>query len=105
MESALLLILLVGLLMVSMLKAWVVATRLMPHSCISNNSLIWSVLASGLSEVKKLEINPDVVDSDDVEMLEDLVCAAVNAAISLAKADSDEKLGAVTGGMNIPGMF
>ena len=64
-----------------------------------------SATVSGKYEVKKLEINPDVVDSDDVEMLEDLVCAAVNAAIALAKADSDEKLGAVTGGMNIPGMF
>ena len=64
-----------------------------------------SATVSGKYEVKKLSINPDVVDSDDVEMLEDLVCAAVNSAIGEAKADSEEKLGAITGGMNLPGMF
>lgn len=60
---------------------------------------------NGKHEVLSVKINPDVVDPDDVEMLEDLVLAAVNEAIRNAAADSEQKMGAVTGGMNIPGLF
>lgn len=59
----------------------------------------------GAHEVKSLEIKPEAVDPDDVEMLADLVMAAVNEAIRKAAADSEEKMGAVTGGMNLPGLF
>ena len=60
---------------------------------------------NGKHEVLSVKINPDVVDPDDVEMLEDLIRAAVNEAIRTAAADSEQKLGAITGGMNIPGLF
>lgn len=60
---------------------------------------------NGKHEVLSVKINPDVVDPDDVEMLEDLIRAAVNEAIRAAAADSEQKLGAITGGMNIPGLF
>ena len=43
--------------------------------------------------------------SDDIEMLEDLVAAAVNDAIAKARKDSEEKMEKVTGGLNVPGMF
>ncbi len=59
----------------------------------------------GTHEVKELTIQPDAVDPDDVEMLTDLVMAAVNEAIRKAAADSEEKMGAVTGGMSLPGLF
>lgn len=59
----------------------------------------------GTHEVKELTIQPDAVDPDDVEMLCDLVMAAVNEAIRKAAADSEEKMGAVTGGMSMPGLF
>lgn len=59
----------------------------------------------GSHELKELTIQPDAVDPDDVEMLSDLVIAAVNEAIRKAAADSEEKMGAVTGGMSLPGLF
>ncbi len=59
----------------------------------------------GSHEVKELTIQPDAVDPDDVEMLTDLIMAAVNEAIRKAAADSEEKMGAVTGGMSLPGLF
>ena len=59
----------------------------------------------GSHEVKELTIQPDAVDPDDVEMLTDLVIAAVNEAIRKAAADSEQKMGAITGGMSLPGMF
>ena len=45
------------------------------------------------------------VDPDDAEMLEDLVTVAVNEAINKAISNAEEEMGAVTGGLNIPGMF
>ncbi len=60
---------------------------------------------NGRHQVLSVKINPDVVDPDDVDMLEDLVCAAVNEAIRAAVADSEQKMGAITGGMNLPGLF
>jgi DNA-binding YbaB/EbfC family protein len=60
---------------------------------------------NGKHTITALTINPDVVDPDDAEMLADLVMAAVNEAIRTAAKDADEKIGAVTGGVNVPGMF
>ncbi len=60
---------------------------------------------NGRHEVAALAIRPDVVDPEDVEMLADLVMAAVNEAMRQASKDAEEQLGAITGGMNLPGMF
>lgn len=64
-----------------------------------------NIVMTGKMEVKKLEISPEVVDPEDVEMLSDLIVAAVNEVISQINAEKEEKLSAVTGGLNIPGMF
>ena len=55
--------------------------------------------------VKKLELKPEVVDPEDVEMLADLVMAAVNEAIRQAVDTSEQEMAKVTGGMNMPGLF
>lgn len=55
--------------------------------------------------VVKVDIKPEVIDPDDAEMLGDLVAAAVNAAITAAAEDSEKELGAITGGLNIPGLL
>ena len=60
---------------------------------------------TGKLEVKSVEIKPEVIDPEDAEMLGDLVTAAVNAALSQASAEKEEKMSAVSGGMGIPGMF
>ncbi|MBQ6946509.1 MAG: YbaB/EbfC family nucleoid-associated protein, partial [Clostridia bacterium] len=60
---------------------------------------------NGKKELLSVKIDPEVVDPDDVEMLEDLVTAAVNEALSKAGKEMESKMGAITGGMNLPGMF
>lgn len=63
------------------------------------------VTVDGKHSIKSLKINPDIVDPDDVEMIEDLVTVAVNEAIANAAKTAEEEMGAITGGLNIPGMF
>ncbi len=63
-----------------------------------------NVVANGNQEIVDLEINPDAVDPDDVEMLEDLVVAACNEAMRKVEEMTSEEMSKVTGGMNIPGM-
>lgn len=63
------------------------------------------VTVDGKHLIKSIKINPDAVDPDDAEMLEDLVTVAVNEAISNAIKTSEEEMGAITGGLNMPGLF
>jgi len=63
------------------------------------------VVASGKKEILSIKIKPDVVDPDDIETLEDLVMVAVNDAIKKADDMMTEGMSAVTGGINIPGLF
>lgn len=61
----------------------------------------------GTNTLKTIEINPEVVDPDDVDMLQDLVIAAVNEAFRLASEKSEQSMKQVTGGMGgaMPGLF
>ena len=60
---------------------------------------------NGKQELLSLQIEKDVVDPEDVELLQDLVMAAVNEAIKQSQKMIQEEMGKVTGGMNIPGLF
>ena len=62
------------------------------------------VVVNGKQEVVDLKIDPEVVDPDDVEMLEDLVLAAVNQGMREVQEMVNDEMGKVTGGMNLPGM-
>ncbi len=62
-------------------------------------------LVNGKKEVLDLQIDEEAVDPEDVEMLEDLILAAVNEAMREATEEANEKMGQMTGGMNMPGMF
>jgi DNA-binding YbaB/EbfC family protein len=62
------------------------------------------VSITGGLEVRDIAIKPDVVDPEDVEMLQDLILAAVNEAIQKARAMMAERMSAVTGGMGLPGL-
>ena len=64
-----------------------------------------TAVVDGKHTVKRVDISPEVVDPDDVEMLSDLVVAAVNEAIRQAVAESESEMGKLTGGMNMPGLF
>ncbi len=58
----------------------------------------------GQKQLKSLKIDPEVVNRDDVEMLQDLVLSAVNEAARKVEASIQEKVGGLTGGMKLPGM-
>lgn len=64
-----------------------------------------TVVASGKKEIKEIKIDPEVVDQDDVEMLQDLVLAAVNEAIRKAEEMVASEMGKLTGGLKLPGLF
>ena len=61
--------------------------------------------ANGKKEILSLKISPDAVDPEDIETLEDLVMVAVNDAVKKADDMMAEGMSAVTGGINIPGLF
>ncbi len=64
-----------------------------------------TVVVDGKHFIKSLKINPDIVDPDDAEMIEDLVTVAVNEAINNAINTAEKEMGEITGGLNLPGMF
>lgn len=63
------------------------------------------VVVNGKMELLELKIKPEAVDPDDLEMLEDLVKAAVNQGLRNAQAMVEEEMSKITGGFNIPGLF
>ena len=64
-----------------------------------------TVVANGKQEVLSIKINPEAVDPEDVEMLQDMVLAAVNEALRQAQDMVAKEMSKITGGMNIPGLF
>lgn len=63
-----------------------------------------TVVANGKQEIISIAIDPEVVDPTDVEMLQDLILAAVNDALNRAKEMTNEEMGKLTKGINIPGL-
>ena len=64
-----------------------------------------TVVVNGHQQLLSVKIQPDAVDADDVEMLEDLVLTAVNEGMDKARELASKQLGEITGGLNIPGLF
>ena len=64
-----------------------------------------SATVNGKHEILNLEIKPDAVDPDDVEMLQDMVIAAVNEAMRTADTDASSNMSRLTGGLNLGGLF
>ena len=64
-----------------------------------------SATVNGKHEVTALQINPEAVDPDDVEMLQDMVIAAVNEAMRTADAEAASNMSRLTGGLNLGGLF
>lgn len=63
------------------------------------------VAMKGTKEITSLKIDPEIIDPDDPEMLEDLVTVAVNDAIRQIEDMMEEGMNSITGGLNIPGLF
>ncbi len=62
------------------------------------------VTVNGQQEVQSVKISPEAINPDDVELLEDLVLAAINEAMTKSKELAAERLGKITGGLKIPGL-
>ena len=63
------------------------------------------VKINGKREILHIDIQPDIVDPDDIETLEDVVTAAVNEAIKKVDSTSESEMQKITGGLNIPGLL
>ena len=63
------------------------------------------VRINGKKEILAIDIKPDIVDPDDIETLSDILMAAVNQAIAQVDKENNAAMGAITGGMNMPGLF
>ncbi len=64
-----------------------------------------TIVMTGHQKVQSVTIDPEVVDPEDVEMLQDLMAAAINEAVSKSHELASKRLGALTGGMKIPGLM
>ena len=64
-----------------------------------------SVKANGRKEILEINISPDAVDPDDVEMLQDMLVSAINEVLRKADEAATNNLKGLTGGMSIPGLF
>ena len=74
------------------------------HTATAGGGMV-SASVNGKHEVVDLAINPEAVDPDDVEMLQDMIMAAVNEAMRTADADAAQNMSRFTGGMNLGGLF
>ena len=63
------------------------------------------VTITGQQEVRAIEVDPELLDPEEVEMLQDMLVAAINQAIEKSQALAAERLQAVTGGLSLPGLF
>ncbi len=62
------------------------------------------VVITGKHEIKSIKMQPEIVDPEDIEMLEDLLLASLNEAMRKADETMENEMSKLTGGMNIPGM-
>ena len=73
------------------------------YSANSGGGMI-EVTVDGKHLIKSIKIKPEAIDADEPEMLEDLITVAVNEAIGNAIKTAEDEMGAVTGGLNLPGL-
>lgn len=63
------------------------------------------VVITGKKTIKSLNIKPEVVDPEDIDMLQDLIISAVNEAINNVESTTEAEMSKITGGVSIPGLF
>ncbi len=64
-----------------------------------------TVVMSGKKSVKSLELKPEVVDPEDIEMLQDLIISAINEAANQVEEITEAEMSKITGGVSLPGLF
>ena len=63
-----------------------------------------TITMTGKKTIKSLEIKPEVVDPEDIEMLQDLIVSAINEAVSQVEETTETEMSKITGSMSVPGM-
>ena len=63
------------------------------------------VMIDGHQKIRSVEISPEVVNTDDVELLQDMVMTAVNEAVAKSQELANKEMGKLTGGLHMPGLF
>ena len=76
----------------------------MTYTATSGGGMV-QVTANGSGQIDSIQINPEAVDPDDVDMLQDMVLVAVNEALRGVSEAGESRMSAVTGGFSIPGLF
>ncbi|MBR5371581.1 MAG: YbaB/EbfC family nucleoid-associated protein [Oscillospiraceae bacterium] len=64
-----------------------------------------NVVVTGKKTLQSIELKPEVVDKDDIEMLQDLIISAVNEAINNVEETTENEMNKITGGVSLPGLF
>ena len=64
-----------------------------------------TIVIKGTKEIVSIEISPEIVDPDDIETLQDIICAGVNEAIKTVEDANSNAMSKITGNMSMPGMF
>ena len=64
-----------------------------------------TLVINGEKEVKRLDIDPEIVDPDDIETMTDILIAAFNEAVKRVETDAENEMSAITGSLNMPGLF
>ena len=72
---------------------------------VSSNGGAIVITIMGNKKVKKVEVDPDLLDKENQEMFQDMLAIAMNEAIEKVEKEMSEAMNSATGGMNIPGMF
>ncbi|MBQ9921916.1 MAG: YbaB/EbfC family nucleoid-associated protein [Clostridia bacterium] len=72
---------------------------------ISAGGGVVNIKINGKKEILNIEIKPEVVDPDDIEMLQDILTAGINEAIKKVETTNSEEMSKITGSLNIPGLF
>ncbi len=64
-----------------------------------------TVIVNGKHEIQKIDVKPEAVDPDDIDMLTDMIIAAANEAIRQAAEEKENRMSALSGGLSLPGMW
>jgi len=72
---------------------------------VSSGGGMIEITVNGQQDIKEIKIEPDVIDVNEKEMLEDLLLAAVNEALRQSKELATQEMSKLTGGVNVPGLF
>lgn len=72
---------------------------------VSSGGGVCKIVINGKKQIVSLELDPVLVDPDDIETLQDVIVAGVNEAIGRVEEDSADQMGKLTGGLNLPGLF